>query len=117
MKTFLRAFAFCAATLIPSGYAAEIKVGDNIDQMAVMMRKLKYQETNLQTVLQLNIGENSWRVGEGELVAEYTHTDKHISNMYYFVSDERSKVIRKTFTFQVISFDPESRRMMISIQK
>ena len=54
-----------------------------------------------------------WEVGKGVLIVNYSETKSSINSMSFWHSDERSKFERKTFSYQILSFDPATGDMKI----
>ena len=58
-----------------------------------------------------------WSVGQGVLIIGYSKTSEAITGLGFFLSDERPKAFRKTFDFEVSSFDTATGLMVIRTER
>jgi hypothetical protein len=107
--------AICA-----SASAEIITNGLSLSVAGRVMESAGYKQTGLDM---LPVSSNNdlqlqyWRVGEGLLIIEYSQTSKAVLGLEFFLCDERPKAFRKTFDFEVTSFDAQSGLMTIKAHK
>jgi len=112
MKYILTILCFILATSV---YAKEYKVGNNIDELTRVMEDAKYGDGSFLLAWAFPPGKRArmWAVGQGSVIATYTEADKIITHMTFYHSDERPKLLRKTFMYEITSFDPDTGKMVI----
>jgi hypothetical protein len=106
----------CAFILACIGFAAgahkdvrKVKLGANADSASTAMTGAGYEETMLAMEARDQTHDlKMWKVGEGVLICTFTKADKIITQVSYFLCDERPKSARKEFVFSVKQFDPQS---------
>lgn len=77
-----------------------------------------YKETGLDRVAtQTGHDLKFWAVGDGVLILRYSKTSTGLLGMTYSLCDERPKALRRTFDFNVSSFDPSTGTMCMSTRK
>jgi hypothetical protein len=110
MKHLLLLFVLICA----SASADIITNGVAIDSARRALRAAGHRETALDmlpssTTEQLEF----WNVGQGVLIISFSKASGSISGLQFLVSDERPKATRKTFDFEVMSFDSETGLIVI----
>ena len=82
------------------------------------MNEAGYRETELDMeAMEIGNRLRFWGVDEGVLIATYSAKNKEVLNFSYWLTDERPKAFRKTFKFEVISFDTKSGLIRIQTKK
>ncbi len=111
----------CVLLLACGGFAARpnddvVKPGANIDHIASAMSDAGYGETMLALVPRDEAHElKMWGVADGVLICTFAKKGKTVTALSYFFCDERPKSMRKTFTFPVKEFNPQTREMRILV--
>ncbi|XAL98819.1 hypothetical protein OT109_14665 [Phycisphaeraceae bacterium D3-23] len=96
-------------------HASAISVGTDIDIALERMRG--YSDGGPLLAMgsrNRDIRLKQWPVDEGVMIAGYSVTTNKITSLAYFLFDERPKAERMHFDFEVISFDPSSRRLVLT---
>jgi hypothetical protein len=93
-----------------------IKPGIDIEDVSKLMKNAGYKETALDMLSTKTDTElKMWAVGEGVLILVFSTKDRKVTNISYYLSDERPKAERKTFSLSVLEFDPTTREMRIKL--
>jgi hypothetical protein len=110
--------AFLWLAVCSSAVAEVITNGAPIDVARKAMAAAAFKRTGLDLVAK-NPDEEflCWGVDEGVLVIGYYRTTRVISGLWLQLSDERPKSTRKTFQFDVVSFDTHTGLMTIRTRK
>ncbi len=104
--------------LVSSAYADIITNGLSITAARKAMESAGYKWTRLE-MLPTDFKNNLqfWRVDQGVLIMVYSTNSTAIIDIEFFLSDERPKAFRKTFDFDVTSFDSHTGLMTIRTRK
>jgi len=118
MKAF-SIFALFATLLSASSSAEVITNGLAISDARKAMVASGYKQTGLEMIARHYPKEDLqfWGIDEGVLIARYSTASQRIVGLSFFLCDERPKAIRKTFDFEVASFDTTSKALMLKIEK
>jgi len=101
-----------------SASAAVITKEMTISEAYKAMKAAGWIETGLDMLAPLvNESLQSWSVDQGVLILRYSTTSNQIVSLSFHVSDERPKATRKTFDFEVTSFDTTSGLLTIKTAK
>ena len=101
-----------------SASAAVIAKGVWASQARDAMKAADYTETGLD-MLAPNANEELefWSLDQGVLIVRYSRASNQIVSLSFHLSDERPKATRKTFDFEVASFDTTSGLLTIKTAK
>lgn len=78
-----------------------------------------YRETGLDMMARpgSGMGLRFWGVGEGVLIIGYSIASQKISEITFWLADDRPKATRQTFELDVTSFDTQTGTMVIRTKK
>lgn len=108
-----------AGLLVSASASAEVVTnGLSIGVARRVMEAAGYKQTGLDMLPNSpNEGLQCWCVGQGVLIIGYSTTSKVVTGMGFSLCDERPKALRKTFDFEVTSFDAHRGLMTIKATK
>jgi len=83
------------------------------------MQKAGYVKTGLDMLPRPGSGEELrfWGVGPGVLIVRCSRSSQKITGMTFWLADEHSKALRRTFELDVMSFDTSSGALVIRTKK
>jgi|ERR1022692_163999 hypothetical protein len=110
--------AFLGNLLCASSSAEVITNGLPMVVTGKSMEAAGYKKTQLATAPRIpNEDLQFWHVDQGVLIFTYSSVSKRIVGLSYILSDERPRATRKTFSFDVTSFDTTTGLMTIRTTK
>ena len=94
-----------------------IKEGANIDEVNATLKLGGYKETALD--METKNRENRlifWVLDDGVMITGYSTKTKKITSMSYMLSTGGFKAYRKTFYMDMVSYDTESRMLILKLK-
>lgn len=93
-----------------------VEPGANIEQVEAAMTGAGYRETELAMAPRDDMHRlKMWAAGDGVLICTFAIKDGTVSDIGYFLCDERPKAVRKEFYFSVEKFQPDTGEMNMRI--
>lgn len=118
MKKIVLLLVTLLTNLISSLQAVEVKQGIEITEVLRAMSNAGYKKTELAIEpVERTHRLSFWSVDKGVLIVLYSEQSKKIKNISFWLSDGRSKAVRKTFDLAVKSFDTNTGEMVIKTKK
>jgi len=110
----LATYGVLGLLLCATASADVITNGLSMSDVQKAMEAAHYRQTRLDiTADKLSEDLQFWDVDQGVLILRFTRGTSLVLGMTYFLCDERPKALRKTFQFEVLSFDSGTGAMTI----